>query len=68
MKIGKKSNNPGYVFAPYIMNNKVDKMGKKINSKYLQTVASRFATFGEIENHKKRVKKIKKILKLLQES
>ena len=62
--------NPGYVFIPYILVTTsviVEgdmSLSKKINSKYIQTVASRFGTNPKIE---KRIKKIKKILKKLEE-
>ena len=64
MKIGNKNIEKGYVYAPYIPIQRVEKMGK-INSRYLQTVASRFASTWQ-PFHKKRIEKIKKILDLLQ--
>jgi len=67
MKIGNKNIEKGYVYAPYIpIQTKTEVMGK-INSRYLQTVASRFASTWQ-PFHKKRIEKIKKILDLLQKS
>ena len=64
MKIGNKNIEKGYGYAPYIIQTKTEVMGK-INSRYLQTVASRFASTWQ-PFHKKRIEKIKKILDLLQ--
>jgi hypothetical protein len=66
--IGNKNNiEKGYVYAPYIpIQTKTEVMGK-INSRYLQTVASRFAT-AWTPFYKKRADKNKKILDLLQKS
>jgi len=64
--------NPGYVFVPYILVSDVaileegrNMPKKKINSRYLQTVASRFGTWLPL--NKRRIKKIKKILQKLED-
>ena len=62
----------GYVFAPYILvsRNAVIVEGnmaskKKINSKYVQTVASRFGSWMPL--NERRSRKIKKILQKLED-
>jgi len=72
MIIGKKSSqNPGYIFAPYVISEKVAiiegdmKPKKSISSRYVQTVASRFGTF--LPKNLKRAKKAKKILEKIED-
>jgi hypothetical protein len=64
MLIGKKGFlDAGFIFAPYIMVDKIDDNGLKDTSKLIQTVASRYATIELIQ----RIDKIKKILKNIED-
>lgn len=60
----------GFVWVPYIMASKISSIEMdsknigKVNSRYIQVVASRFGTLSV----EKRIKRIKRILKLLQKS
>jgi len=63
--------NPGYVFAPYVILSNVTILEegimpkKKINSRYVQTIASRFGTWLPL--NERRIKKIKKILEKIED-
>jgi hypothetical protein len=64
MLIGKKGvSDVGFIFAPYIMVDKIDNNDLKDTSKLIQTVASRYATIKLIQ----RIDKIKKILKNIED-
>lgn len=65
MIIGKKSNqNPGYVWAPYIIMTQSAK--KSLASRYVQTVASRYGTII-LSKQQSRVEKAKKILEKIED-